>query len=165
MIYFTTFIFTLLLAHITRAVPACGDAASPEDLYDPTYDDVQQPFRPFPNATKYPVTWSNFYNNPDGDTKTVVCSKLAEQFPHFKDLHRFPYIGGSFTISNSSSFDCGKCWELYNTKTDIAIFLLVIDQIDPTASGFNISEMALKKLNAGRVVPSLEILAKPCLVG
>ena len=40
MIYFTTLIFTLLLSHIARAVPACGDVASPEDQYD-TYDDGQ----------------------------------------------------------------------------------------------------------------------------
>ncbi len=35
MIYLTTFILTLLFAHIARAVP---DDAYPQEVYDPTYD-------------------------------------------------------------------------------------------------------------------------------
>ena len=154
MIYFTTFIFTILLSHNTRAVPACGNAASPKDLYNPTYDNVQQPF-----PIIYPVTSSNFYDNPNGNTKTLVCSKLAEQFPHFKDFLRFPYIGGSFNIKNDPNCRCGMCWELHNPKTRISIFILAIDA---AGTGFNISETAFKRLNDGKLVPSLGILATPC---
>jgi hypothetical protein len=54
MIYFTTFIFTLLLSHIARAMPPCGDVASPEELFD-TYDDEQV-------LASYKVTWDATYD-------------------------------------------------------------------------------------------------------
>jgi hypothetical protein len=156
MIYFTTFIFTLLLSHITRAVPACGNAASSKDLYDPTYDDVQQPFDA--PTMKVNVTWSDFYDNPDGDTKTLVC---PEQVPHFKDIHLFPFIGGAFDIKNKTSFDCNRCWRLLNPKTNISLYILAVDA---AKTGLNISKAAFEVLNRGKVVPSLEMEAWPCLL-
>ncbi|KAF8489427.1 hypothetical protein F5888DRAFT_1892895 [Russula emetica] len=53
-IYFTTFILALLLSHISHATPACGDVASPEELYDPTYADDQHVLPPKP-PVKPPV--------------------------------------------------------------------------------------------------------------
>jgi hypothetical protein len=44
MIYFITFILTLLFSHITRAAPACGDVASPEEPYDPMFADARTPY-------------------------------------------------------------------------------------------------------------------------
>ena len=41
MIYFTTFVLSILLSHIVRATPACGDVTPPNELYDPTYADAQ----------------------------------------------------------------------------------------------------------------------------
>ena len=155
MIYFTTFIFTLLLSHITRAVPACGNAASPKDLYDTTYDDVQQPFdAPTINVT---VTWSSFYNNPDGDTKTLVCPQRVSLF---REINLFPSIGGAFDIKNKISFACNRCWKLHNPKTSRSLYILAVDAAN---TGFNISKTAFQILNNGTVVPSLEMVATPCL--
>jgi Cerato-platanin len=104
MIYYTTFIFTLLLAYVARAVPACGDVASPEDMYDPMYDDEQLVL-----AT-YKATWDDKYDNANGDTIGVVCSSLAPKYPHFKVIPHFPYIGGVSNIRGNSP-NCGKCWQ------------------------------------------------------
>ncbi|KAI0265480.1 hypothetical protein BGY98DRAFT_1035672 [Russula aff. rugulosa BPL654] len=98
MIYFTTFIFTLLLSHITRAVPACGNAASPKDLYDTTYDDSR----------------GVASTQPDGDTKTL-------------DIYLFPSIGGAFDIKNKISFACNRCWKLHNPKTSRSLYILAVD--------------------------------------
>jgi len=102
MIYFTTFILTLLLSHITRATPACGDVASPEELYDPTYADAQQTL---PMAVS-DVVWSNWYDDPNGDTSKVACSSLARVYPHFGNIPHFPYIGGVFNIKRGSQKNC-----------------------------------------------------------
>ena len=69
MIYFTTFIFTLLLSHIARAVPARDDVASPKEYesYD-AYDDEQLVL-----AT-YKVMWNSKYDDPNGSTNSVACS-------------------------------------------------------------------------------------------
>ena len=164
MIYFTTFIFTLLLSHITRAVPACGNAASPKDLYDTTNDDVQQPFDlPLPtiNVT---VTWSSFYDNPNGDTKTLVC---PERVPHFKDIHDFPLIGGASDIKNKTSFVCNRCWRLYNPKTSVALTIFAVDAaktVNAATTVLNVSKTAFEVLNLLHLVPSLEMEATPCLL-
>jgi len=155
MIYFITFI--LLLLHIVRAVPACGDVASPEDLYDPTYDDVQQPL-----ITSYKVTVDSNYDHKHGNTHSVACSNgphgLAHRYPQFKDIPNFPYIGGAFNVRWGSP-NCGKCWKLHNKKTNKSITLTAIDSARP---GFNIGKHAFIKLNGGTVGSGmLEAEAKP----
>jgi hypothetical protein len=147
MIYFTTFIFTLLLSHITHAVPACGDAASPKDLYDPMYDDVQEPF-----LADHKVTWDAKYGHKHGDTKKVECSKLAHRYPHFVDFPDFPYIGAAFNVKHGSH-NCGKCWKLRNKKNNKSISLTVIDH---TEKGFKISKEAFEKLNNGKPGTTLD---------
>ena len=139
MIYFTTFIFTLLLSHIARAVPACGDDASPKGLYDPTYDDVQQPIQP-PHHHK--ITWDRKYDHRHGDTKSVTCSHLAHRYPHFKDFPQFPNIGAAFDIHGPPH--CGKCWKLHHKNKSISL-----TAIDHAAKGFKISKEAFEKLNGG----------------
>ena len=91
MIYFTTFVFTLLLAHVARAAPACDDAASPKQLYDDTEQSI---------LATYKVTWDVTFDNPDGYTNNVACSNgpygLATTYPQFQDFPDFPYLGGAF---------------------------------------------------------------------
>jgi hypothetical protein len=151
MIYFTTFIFALLLSHIARAVPACGDAASPEDLYDPTYDDVQEPIDLL--VTSYKVGWDGKYDKKHGDTKSVACANpphgYAHRYPHFKDFPDFPYIGGAFDVKHGSP-NCGKCWKLHDKKTNKSIHLTAIDHAGH-GKGFIISKEAFEKLNGGSV--------------
>ena len=93
MIYFTTFIFTLLLTHTARAVPACSDVAPPEDMYDSMYDDEQLVL-----ATQN-ATWDPKYDNPNGDTRALACSGyLYPRYPYLKNVPDSPYIGGSYDI-------------------------------------------------------------------
>ena len=144
MIYFTTLIFTLLLSHIARAVPACFDVASPKDQYD-TYDDGQLVL-----AT-YKVTWNAKYDDPNGSTNSVACSNgphgLAGEYPHFKNFPDFPYLGGAYDTNHGSS-NCGKCWKLTNTKTHRWIYFT---SIDGAGSGYSIGKRAYTELNGGTV--------------
>jgi Cerato-platanin len=144
MIYFTAFIFTLLLSHIARAMPTCDDAASPQDTYD-MYDDVQLVL------ASYKVTWDATYDNGNGNTNSVACSNgphgLAGDYPHFKNFPDFPYLGGAFDTKWGSS-NCGKCWKLTVQKTKRSIYFTAIDA---AGNGFNIGKHAFIALNGGTV--------------
>jgi hypothetical protein len=141
MIYFTSFIFTLLLAHVARAVPACDDVASPQVLYD----DIEQPL------AIYKVTWDSVYDNPEGSTDKVACSNgphgLVAKYPHFKNFPDFPHLGGAFDVKWGSP-NCGKCWKLTEKKSKRFIYFTAIDA---TKSGFNIGKKVFIELNGGTV--------------
>jgi hypothetical protein len=113
MVYFTTFIFTLLLAHIAHAVPACGDVASPEDMYDHkqvvVLDDTSK------------VTWSDIYDTSNASTAAVTCSNFAVKYPTFGNFPDFPNLGAAFDIKQNPS-NCGKCWKLTNQKSGRLIY-------------------------------------------
>ena len=144
MIYFTTFILTLLLSHIARATPACGVVTSPEELYDPTYTDAQRDQHSLPPIW-YNVTWAGKYDNQYFNTRNVACSDLSKQYPYFKDFPRFPFIGGASFIKKGSDL-CGTCWNLTNPRTGKTISIAAIDsasQIDR----FNISQRSFNTLN------------------
>ena len=140
MIYFTTFIFTLLLSHIARAVPACGDAASPKDLYDSTYDDVQQPF-----PTKYKVSWDEKYDKKTTSTKSITCSNLAPKYADFDEIPNYPYIGGGAHIKLNGQY-CEECWEFSYNKNTVYVSI-VDDHVDK--GDFVISHKAFEKLYGG----------------
>jgi hypothetical protein len=148
MIYFTTFILTLLLSHIARATPACGDVASPKELYDPTYADAQAAQHVLPIRV-FNVTWSSKYDNKSGDTSKLPCSKLARRYPHYHDFPHFPYIGGAWNINRTSSQYCGTCWNLTNLKAPKAVYVTVIDSA--SANYYNVSKEAYMKLSGGKL--------------
>ena len=151
MIYFTTFILTLLLSHIARAVPACGDAASPEELYDPTYADAQAAEHALPIIV-YNVTWSSKYDDKNGDTKKTACPSLAKRYPHYHNFPHYPYIGGAWNIKRSKGGDseyCGTCWNLTTLKSHRAIYVTVMDSAK--ANYYNISKEAYTKLSGGKL--------------
>ena len=140
MIFSITFIFALL--HIVRAVPGCGNAAPPNDLYDTTYDDAQQaisPHIPFPRL--YTVKWNAKYDNRSGDTKTLTCSNLSLIYPHFGNIPLFPLIGASFMVRPGPH--CGQCLGLFNPKTNKSIPLHVVDHVP---ANFTISKEAFDRL-------------------
>ncbi len=121
MIFFTTFILTLILSYVARAVP--------EELYEPyevTFD--AQPIL-------YDIAWDIKYDDPHGDTENVTCSNIATQYPHFVDIPDFPYIGAAFNVKQGPS--CIKCWKLTNVKTRKSMFLYSIDY---TPSGFKLGK-------------------------
>jgi hypothetical protein len=155
MIYFTTFIFTLFFAHIAHAEAACGDVASPEDMYDLMYDNEQLVL-----DDTFKVMWSDTYDNPNGSTGSVTCSNLDDKYPTFEDFPDFPYLGASYDIKQNPS-NCGKCWKLTNRKSGRFIYFTAIDGVN---SGFKISKHAFADLNVGIVDPPI-LYAYPVSVG
>ena len=147
MIYFTSIYFTLLLAVIARAAPACDDAS--EDVYNPTYDDFN--YEDQLVLATYKVTWDATYDNPNGNTLSVACSNgpngLAEKYPHFHNFPDFPYLGGAFDVKWGSD-QCGKCWKLTDKKSKRSIFFTAIDA---AGNGFNIGKKAFIALNGGTI--------------
>ena len=153
MIYFTTFIFMLLLSHTARAIPACGDVAHPEELYDTTFTVAQHA----PSTVISDVTWSSYYDIPNGDTKKVVCSQLAPRYPHFKNFPHFPYIGG--VQGGFGRIPCGKCVKLKNIRPPYRTIYITI--MDYAQGDYNISKEAFNALNGG---PGMNLLAEPSMV-
>jgi hypothetical protein len=147
MIYFTTFIFTLLLAHIACAVPACGDVASPEEVFD-TYD---YELVPDSRLAAYKVTFDHTYDNASYGTSGVACGDTLAgiRYPQLKDFPGFPFLGGSFDAARGTP-TCGKCWKLSSKKSGKSISIY-ITAIDKAGFGFNIARAAFIALNGGTV--------------
>jgi hypothetical protein len=100
----------------------------------------------------YNVTWSNRYDNKDGDTKHVACSNLAHRYPHFKDFPHFPYIGGASFIHRGIPGNCGSCWNLTDLKAPHkTISVTVIDTTTQPGARYNISKEAFNVLNGGKL--------------
>jgi hypothetical protein len=154
MIYFTTFIFTLLLAHIACAVPACGDVASPEEVFD-TYD---YELVPDSRLATYKVTFDTIYDNPFFPTNGVACDTFARSYPQLEDFPSFPFLGGSFNAVRGTS-TCGLCWKLFNKESNVSIYITAIDK---AGVGFNIAKTAFIALNGGTLgAGTLEAEAEP----
>ena len=156
MVHLTTFILTLFLAHIARALPrACSDLSSPESDGTRGYaygdGDAQYAMpNPVPVA-QYKVSYDPTYDNEVGSMDRVACSDgrhgLASRFAMFREIPTFPYIGGAFDIVWDSP-NCGSCWKLTNTANNASI---AITAIDSAGHGFNIAESAFEDLNGGEV--------------
>ncbi len=147
MIYFTTFILTLILSYVARAVPARGDAAPLEELYEPyevTFDAQQAP-----PVTVYDVTWDKEFDDPEGSTIKTACKQVAHCYPHFNWLHTWPYICGSFSIKkDGSGTGCASCWNLTNLRTGKSI---VFTAIDSTRSGFKLGKKVFTEFDGGKL--------------
>jgi hypothetical protein len=158
MIYLTTFILTLFLAHIARALPrTCGDPAFPDLETPDQYGDAQFDFTiPSPLRT----TYDNTFDNAQGSLNGVACSNgvngLASRYPTFGDLPSFPHIGGAFDIVWNSP-NCGGCWKITNKASQASIY---ITAIDTAGAGFNVAGAAYKELNSGRLGGALEVTAQ-----
>jgi hypothetical protein len=158
MIYFTTFILTLLLSHIAHATSAC-DAS--EELHNPYADSAQRdqdtlaPPNIPPPGILYNVTWAGKYT---GDPKNVTCSNPTRQYPHFGDIPRFPNYGGAWNVVSKDSKFCRTCWNLTDPKTRKTIFIIVIDTAKP--GWYNISQEAFIVLNGGHSGKALQATAK-----
>jgi hypothetical protein len=152
MMYLTTLIFTLLFSHIARAMPACDDVASPQDMYD-IYDNEQLVLAP------YKATLNQTYDNPNGNTTRVACSDgkygLASKYPQFKDFITFPHIGGAFD-TRRNTHECGKCWQLMNWKNGRWI---IFTAIADTGGGFSIGQKSLIALGGSVAAGSFDVEA------
>jgi hypothetical protein len=155
MIYLTTFILTILLSHIARATPACGDVASPEELYNPAFADAQQDQHTLLPIVRDNVKWTHNYG-PNHSTKGIACPNIAHRYPLFKDIPLYPYIGGIWIIKDDPKF-CGTCWNLTAVKTRKTIFVIAIDSSEP--GWFNLSETAFILLNSSIPPPGISLQA------
>ncbi len=150
MIFVTTFILTLILSYVARAVPACGDAAPPEELYR----DEAEYYEPYEvtfdaqSIIPEPVWWDTKYDNPNGNTHNVTCSNLAPHYPHFNKIPHWPYIGASFDVKPGRG--CGKCWKLTYPKSKKSISFLAVDH---TPKGFKIGKKVYTLLTGGTAEP------------
>lgn len=149
MIYFTTFILTLFLTQITRALPsACRDPIVPEPSTPELYGDAQYNI-PVPVPLR--TTYDNVYDRKHGSLNSVACSNgeygLVSRYPTFGDLPSFPFIGGAFDIVWNSP-NCGACWKITNRANNESIHITAIDS---AGAGFNIAEVAFKKLSGGEL--------------
>ena len=142
MIYFTTFIFTLLLAHIARAMPqaACG-YASPQEQYNlnTTNDDGEQ-------LARLGLITQNarFDVGPTKTSSAISCKNgpygpLRISYDQFNDFPSFPYIG-------SGPGTCGQCWKFTTVGGGRSIYVLVVDII-LTGSSFIIGSSAFADLS------------------
>jgi hypothetical protein len=114
-----------------------------------------------PPVVLYDVTWAPKYGNRSGITKSATCSNLARQYPHFGNFPHFPYIGGAWNVTSSSSKACGTCVNLTDTKTHRTIFITVMDKAKTTKPGwYNISQVAFTALNGGKPGTVLQASAK-----
>jgi len=159
MLYITTFILTLFLTQVARALPrACGDPIFP-DL--PTPDPYGDALYDFAIPSPLRATYDNTFDNAHGLLNNVACSDgangLASRYPRFGDLPSFPHIGGAFDIVWNSP-NCGGCWSVSNKASGATIFVTAIDTAE---IGFNIAEAAFRQLNGGQFGEGvLEVVAR-----
>ena len=162
MIYFTTFILTLLLSHIAHATSACGDVNSPEELYESTYADAQQgqhvlpPPGP-PPVTYYTVTVNDKYGKKDGKISDSACSALSPKYKLYKD---FENVGAAWSIKSGGQkpvTGCGTCWRLTEKNRKKSIYFVPIDAVP---SGYSVSKEAFGKLSDGQQGGTLQVEAK-----
>jgi hypothetical protein len=149
MLYLTSFILTLFLTQIARALPeGCHEPAFPDQTSPDIYDDAVYDFT-IPSPLR--ATFDQTYDNKHGSLNNVACSNgqngLVSRFPTFGDIPSFPNIGGAFDIVWNSP-NCGGCWKVTNKANHKSIY---ITAIDTAGAGFNIAQAAFKKLNNGQI--------------
>ena len=149
MIFPVTFILTLFLSQIARALPqGCGDHVSPEtSTPDLPHDNAQ-----YSIVHQGPIirvaTFSTAYDNGATSTNTVACSNgqngLVSRFPTLGQIPSFPFIGGAFDVVWNSP-NCGGCWRVTNIANNISIHFTAVD----TSSSIDLSSVAFRALNNG----------------
>ena len=155
MIFLTTFILTLFLTQIARALPeACGDPIYLDSESSTLDAQINLQF-PSPLDTRR-VTFDHVYDNKARSLQSVACSNLFPRFKTFGDLPTFPRIGGAFDITFHSP-NCGGCWTLTNKENNRAINITAIDH---AAHGFHIAEAAFKRLSGGKLGNALQVDAR-----
>ena len=158
MIFPTTFIVALFLAHIARAVPqACHDPTTHES--SSTLDGQYNLAGPGLVIPTYKAFYNQVYDNGDNPLMLTACASLIGKFPKFKDVPHFPDIGAA----PNGSKHCGALWKITNKANKKSIQFTSID--DATA-GFVLSLQTYEKLGGnvwdGHVDVEAEILHEFC---
>ena len=153
MIFPTTFILTLFLAPIARAVPQpCYDSISPGSSAPNGQHNL---VGPGPVIPAYKAVYNPIYDTPTESLDDVACSNLHKKYPEFIDIPFFPFIGGAFNTSFDSTH-CGAIWNISNTITGKHIRFVSID----SSSAFDLSEHAFLAVGGNLSAGSVEVHAK-----
>ena len=155
MILLTTFIATLFLTQIARAVPqACQYPISPQSSTPEGH------YRSSTTVT-YTAKKESKYDSEKGKLKKTSCaqSQLARDFPTFGEVPFFDKIGGALkTPTTIPLHPCGTIWELTNTvNNSFTAFVVSVDSA--TGADFDVSSSVYKALGAGNA-SSLNVDAK-----
>jgi Cerato-platanin len=155
MIFPTTFIVALFLAHIARAVPqACHDATTHES--SSTLDGQYNLAGPGPVIPTYKAFFNSVYDNGNNPLTLVACANLIGKFPKFKDVPLFPNIGAAPNTTLGSK-RCGALWKITNKANKQSIHFTSID--DATA-GFVLSLETYEKLGGKLAIGHVEVEAE-----
>jgi hypothetical protein len=153
MIFPTTFIVALFLAHIARAAPqACHDPITYES--SSTLDGQYNLAGPGPVIPTYKAFYNSVYDNGNNPLTLVACSTL--KFPHFKNVPLFPNIGAAPNTTFGSK-KCGAIWKITNKANKESIHFTAID--DATA-GFVLSLEAYEKLGGKLATGHVDVEAQ-----
>lgn len=149
MIFPTTFIVTLFLTQIARAVPqGCGypiSPSTPEGQFH--FDDP---------VVYYTAVYNPVYDNSSQSLNDVACSELASIYPEFGEVPLFPNIGGAPNTTYNSE-NCGAIWKITNFENnDLSIYFISIDD----AENFDLSLEAFKAVGGDTDTGSLKIEAE-----
>jgi hypothetical protein len=144
MIFPTTFIVTLFLAHIARALPQpCSDSTYPEAQYNLVEPESVAPYKAVYNPT---------YDNPSLSLNGVACSNLESKYGSLGHIPLFPNVGGAINTTYNSP-NCGAIWKITNKKTGAFIYYVGID----SSSSFDLSLHAFVKVGGTTAAGSVEI--------
>ena len=150
MILPTTFILTLFLAPIARAVPQpCRDSIYPGSSTPVGQYDLGGPQ---PLLTTYKAVYNPRYDNPTDSLYNVACKNLVKKYPQFHDIPTFPFIGGAINTTHKSK-NCGAIWRISNIASDQFTYFVSIDD----SSSFDLSEHAFLKLGGEISVGSIVV--------
>jgi hypothetical protein len=148
MIFPTTFITTLFLAHIARALPQpCSDSTSPESQYNLV--------GPEPVVANYKAVYNPTYDNPSLSLNGVACSNLQPQYATLGKLPLFPHVGGAINTTFNSP-NCGAVWKITNlAHPGLFIYYVGID----ASSSFDLSLKAFTDVGGSTAAGSVAISA------
>ena len=142
MIFPITFILTLFLTQIARAVG-----------HDPFFRrlllilvHVQATFK---------ATYNPIYDSADETLNDVACSQLFATYMMFGMVPLFPFIGGAPNTTYNSP-NCGAIWKVTNPENGAAIYFTGIDY----SSGFDLSLETFVVIGGSTEKGSVEVEAE-----
>jgi hypothetical protein len=152
MIFPTTFIVALFLAHIARAVPqACYDPTPDES--SSTLDGQYNLAGPGPVIPTYKAFYNSEYGHGDNPLTLTACASLAAKYKTFKDVPHFPDIGAA----PNGSKHCAAIWEITNKATKKSVQFTSIDE---ASAGFVLSFKTYEKLGGKLATGHVDVEAK-----
>lgn len=97
------------------------------------------------------VTYNQFYDNGGQSLSALACSQWAAKnnYKTLSDVPNFPYVGGAYVVSGTSTGNCGDCYSIFDEQTGNLIDVTVVDA---ATTGFVISLEALNNVTDGNAI-------------